>query len=719
MPVYVYAPYDTVRAVYAVAFSAVGPGAGDYEKVSAGNFRFVGPGRGSYLPVRTLPMPESHGVTDLGVAARPLPDLTLTGEFAASSYDRNRFSALGDDRNDGTASTLGVRYAPSALRVGERNLGALDVALRQRRVGARFVSLDRVNDVEFARNWNIADSTGGADELLREGSLAYLPDPSVSLGASAGRIERGAAFVSNRYTAAASLGSPGADGGAYRWEFVDSRDPARDNGGLWTRHGGAARRSFGLVTPSIACQAELLKSRSLVTDTLDRASFAFGEVTPGIAVERLGPVSARASLAVRWDDSLDAGALRRVSVTTTQTYGWQLEPWHDLSSSLDLAVQRRSFTEEFRARNKEDRENILVRWQARYVPFDRGVESDWYYEASSEQAAKLERVFQRVQRGTGSYVYAGDLNRNNVVDEQDFRQARFDGDFIAVSVPTDALAPVVDVKASSRVRLTPARFLDGATWIGTALSALSTETYARVEERSSDPDTRAIYTLHLGRFLSDQRTLAGSNLFTQDLHLFENKKEGSVRLRLTQRRALNQFATLAERSYARERSIRLRWQFLGEIANQVDLTERVDNLTASAASVRARSVRSTSIASDWSYRPVQAVEAGFRLEVGRATNADTTEADFNAFSLRSQVALEGKGQLRAELTREEVVIKRQGEIIPFELTGGRVAGISWLWRLGLDYRLTQFIQATISYDGRSEGGGSPVHTARAEVRAFF
>jgi hypothetical protein len=105
--------------------------------------------------------------------------------------------------------------------------------------------------------------------------------------------------------------------------------------------------------------------------------------------------------------------------------------------------------------------------------------------------------------------------------------------------------------------------------------------------------------------------------------------------------------------------------------------------------------------------------------VGRATNADTTEADFNAFSFRTQYALEGKGQLRAELTREEVVIKRQAEIIPFELTGGRVAGISWLWRLGLDYRLTQFIQATISYDGRSEGGGSPVHTARAEVRAFF
>jgi outer membrane receptor protein involved in Fe transport len=125
------------------------------------------------------------------------------------------------------------------------------------------------------------------------------------------------------------------------------------------------------------------------------------------------------------------------------------------------------------------------------------------------------------------------------------------------------------------------------------------------------------------------------------------------------------------------------------------------------------------VASEWSYRPIQAVEAAFRLDVGRSSNADTTESDFNAQTVRSVYAIEGRGQLRAELTREEVVLRRAAEVVPFELTGGRVSGKTWLWRLGLEYRLTQFIQAFVSYDGRSEGGGSPLHTARAEVRAFF
>jgi hypothetical protein len=719
VPVFVYAPFDTLNAVYSVSFSFVGAGKGDYEKVSVGNYRFAGVGRGSYAPLRFLPLAESHALVDIGIAGRVSGDLTLTGEFAGSALDRNLFSALDDGNNNGSAVNVGVRYAPERFSLGGANLGAVDLRLRERHVGARFAPLDRVDDVDFARTWNIADSAN-ADETIREGSLVYLPVAEVTLRGGLGRIERAGLFSSKKYDASAAVVRPGGVSAAYQWELVDSRDPVRDNAGLWIRHGGKASQRFGRLTPVVEYRGEVLRSRDAGADTLEQASFQFGEIVPGIAVDSIGPMSVRAGVGVRWDDSLAHGSLTRVSVTTTQSYGWKIDEWHDLSSSIDVAVQRRSFTAAFRPRNAEDRENVLLRWQSRYAPFARGLEGDVFYEASSEQAAKQERVFQRVQRGTGSYVYAGDLNHNNTVDEQDFRLARFDGDFVAVSVPTDALTPVVDVKASTRVRVTPSRML-GTTggWVAAALSAVTTETYARVEERSTEQETRRIYFLHLSRFLNDATTLAGSNLLTQDFNLFENRREGSLRFRYSQRRGLSQFATLAERAYFRERSARLRWQFLGEIANQIDFVEKTDNLVASAPSVRERTVRSTMLSSDWSYRPIQAVEAGFRIDAGRASNADTTEADINALAVRTIYSIEGRGQLRAELTREEVVLKRQSEIVPFELTGGRVNGKTWLWRIGLEYRVTLFIQAFVSYDGRSEGGGSPVHTARAEVRAFF
>ncbi len=716
--IYVYAPYDSANARFSVTFSSVGFGIGDYEKISSGNYRFVGIRRGSYAPVRTLPMAQSHSLADVGLSGRLAEDLTLSGEFAASAFDKNRFSSLQDDDNGGTALNVGLRYAPEHMTLGKADLGSIDLTLRERQIGSRFAPLDRVNEVEFARKWNLADSSG-ADETIREANLAYSPGAAVTFQGGAGRIERTGTFSSNRYNASAALHASGLPAAGYQWELIDSRDPVRDGGGLWIRHGGTAKMKAGFLVPSIEYRGEVLRSRSLSADTLTFGSFQFNEVTPGIAFDSLGPVSGRAGLGMRWDDSLQTGTLRRVSRTTTQSYGLRLDSWRDLSSSLDLSVQHRTFTDAFRKRNADDRESILMRWMTRFTPLDRGVETEWFYEGASEQSAKQERIFQRVQRGTGNYVYAGDLNKNNTVDEQDFRLTRFDGDFIAVTVPTDALTPVVNVNASSRIRLTPSRMLSGGGWAASALSALTSETYARVEERSSDPDTRQIYLLHLSRFLSDATTLAGSNLLTQDMYVLENHREFSLRFRLNQRHGLAQFAALSERAFSRERSVRLRWQFLSEIANQIDFVEKIDNLTSSQPSVRERTVRSNMVSSDWSYRPVQEVEAGFRLDAGYATNAETTEANINAEAVRCVYSIQGRGQVRAELTREEVTLRRAPDVLPYELTAGRVSGRTWLWRFGLEYRLTQFIQAFASYDGRSEGGGTPVHTARAEVRAFF
>ena len=95
------------------------------------------------------------------------------------------------------------------------------------------------------------------------------------------------------------------------------------------------------------------------------------------------------------------------------------------------------------------------------------------------------------------------------------------------------------------------------------------------------------------------------------------------------------------------------------------------------------------------------------------------EADINAQSLRFVFAFQGSGQIRIEGSREEVTLRRVTDTFPFELTGGRVPGKTWIWRGTLDYRVAQFIQATLNYEGRAEGSRGTVHTARAEVRVFF
>jgi hypothetical protein len=488
------------------------------------------------------------------------------------------------------------------------------------------------------------------------------------------------------------------------------------------RQRGLAEYTVGVFTPGFRYEGEVRRVNSLQADTLKEGSFRYNEYAPRFRLSDLWGMTIASELEWREDDVFLSGAVARESNTLTQQYGWKLREWNTLSSSIDVTVRKKKYTEAFRLRGNSDIETTLLRLQARYSPLRRSMETEWFYEAASQRSSKLERVFVRVPRGTGNYRYIGDVNGNGINDEADFQLDRFEGEFIVVTVPSDELYPIVDLKASSRIRFTPSRLVTTESLLGRVLNAVSTETYVRFEEQSRDADTRSIYFLRFSHFMNEQNTIVGSNLFTQDLHIFENSRELSMRFRFSQRKGFTQFATASERSYSRERSTRLRWQLVEEVANQIDYINKNDRVSSLQPTTRSRDIASNMVLSDWSYRPVQQVELGFAVGVGRATDRDSVPglvADMNNQSMRFVYSFQGRGQARVELQREEVSLTGTKFYVPFELTAGRVLGKTWLWRVAFDYRLTQSIHATLNYDGRREGEAEPIHSARAEVKAFF
>ncbi len=715
---YRFAPEDTLRAVYAVSFSFVGEGRGDYKKVTLSQYEFVGINMGGYAPVRFLPLPQSTILIDFGLDAKITDEVRLSGEYALSNFDANSFSSLDDDENRGSAVKFEFQFAPRNLSIANKNLGSVDIRLRERYVARQFVSFDRFNEIEFNRKWNIQDSTK-VDEEVQEGTISYSPSRSITLGGGIGAIHRGDLFTSNRYTGSLQVNELRFPKVTYDLEIIKSRNSLFDNVGKWTKHRGSLIDTIGNVLPSFNYEGEIFRSRDITRDTLRRESFRYHEVVPGISLQNIAGMSINAQFGWRWEDSLKLGALQRASMIFTQSYHWGLQALNSLSSNLDVTLRDRMFTEQFKRGTDDHVRTALLRWQTRFVPPNRGVESDWYYEASSERSAKQERVYQRVPRGTGNYVYAGDLNSNHVIDAQDFQLARFDGDFIAITIPTDEFIPIIDVKASTRFRINGSRLISPTSWITKGLSYLSTETYVRIEEKSTESDTRQIYLLHFSKFLSDQTTITGSNLITQDLHVLEGNPAFSCRFRFLQKRGLTQYAIEKERAFSRERSIKVRWQLIKEFSNQTDYVERIDNLATTQNNNRTRSIISNTVSTDWSYRPEQNIEIGFKFAVGKALNTGIIEANINEQSVRCVYSITEHGQAKFELEREEVTYNKAALTVPFELTNGRVLGKTWLWRIGAEYQFTRVMQGSLIYDGRREGESNIVHTAKAEVRAFF
>ena len=718
---YRYAPGDTA-ALYSITYSFVGAGQGDYVKQSIGNYQWVGVKAGSYLPVQFLPFPELHDLADVRLKAAVTSFLTVNGEFAFSSFDANRFSSLPNASSKGDALNLTLAANPRNIIIGGYNLGSLDLELKNRFVNRRFVPIDRTNDIEFNREWNL-ESNIDQDEQIREGKINYQPVQGLKIGGGLGHIERGDLFSSNRGELLFSLSSEKLPHLDYTLESITSHDSTIDNSAEWKRqHALVTYRVAGLI-PGFRFDGEDKRSRTISTDSLMSGSFHYNEFAPRLEIPDFHGMAFRSEFQLRDEDSLSQGVLQRASQSFSQTYQWQLKEWKNLCSTVDFTVRHKNFTEEFKQRGNSNIETLLMRTQARYSPLARALDTDLFYEVETQRSAKLERVFVRVPKGTGNYRYLGDLNGNGIADENEFELARFDGDYVVITVPTDELFPVIDLKTSSRIRLTPARLIDpSSSFVSQAIRSLSTETYARVEERSTERDLKQIYLPHLSRFQNDSTTIVGTKQLTQDLYLFQNDPDLSFRFRFGQRSGFTQFALANERSLAIERSARVRGRLVNEIAVQFDVVQKVDRVTASQTTNRERNITSNTFISDFSYRPQQSVEVGFRFDVTRATDnfpIPPLTADINDQNIRLVYSLETKGQLRAEVEREEVTFNGTATTYPFELTGGKLAGKSWLWHLSLDYRVADFVQATVGYDGRSEGGRPAVHLARAEVRAFF
>jgi hypothetical protein len=726
--IFVYAPADP-QAVYSVTFSFVDqvpPDSVGYARVVSGQYQVAGLGQGNYLPIRFLPIPELHRVLNGRIEAAPLPDLVFSAEYAASMYDRNRLSAFDDSNDNGGAYKVSLRYNPKSIRVAGSNLGKLDLNVSDRFVDRRFVPLDRDNDIEFNRKWDLTN-TSAADEEIREASLSYAPLKSLSVGAGYGSLERTGTFQSDRTTVSAALSDSSLPRSAYFLERIEATDLQIDDRSTWVRQRGTAAYTFWNLQPAVRVEAEKRVEYGSSSDSLADGSFRFVEIAPRVGIGEIGPVTASAEFQFRTEDSSATGNLARASRSFTQLYDWQLREWNSLSSLLSLSIRSTEFTDQFKARGDANSDVILVRSQSRFNPWKRALDSDLFYEFARERSAQLERVFLQVQKGSGNYRYLGDLNGNGIADANEFEQTRFDGDYVAFYLPGDQLVPVSDLKTGFRVRFQPSRLLQQpSSTLERIAKSISTETLVRIEERSTEPDTRQIYLLNFSRFLNEQTTIAGTNLLTQDVYLFENDPSLSIRFRYNQRRGFVRLAQAPEKSFLKERSVRIRSQLVKEIGNETEFINKLDQVNSSASSPRLRDLLTDELRTRFSYRPEPAWEVSYGIGVSRVLNrygGQDARADMNDQFVGLTYAFVGLGQLRGQFTREEVRISGIAGGInqqyPFEFTNGKVPGKTYLWEFALDYRIGRYVQLTVNYNGRSEGGAAPVHNARAEARAFF
>ncbi|HUI31335.1 MAG TPA: hypothetical protein VLX91_14085 [Candidatus Acidoferrales bacterium] len=725
-------PTDTanlVNAVYIVAFSEVGQGNGDYQSVGFGQFNFVGVNQGDYAPIVVLPMPQSQQLADVDTRYHFDKEGSFSLEYAASSFDANRLSSLPGVTTDGYGMKFGLDYAPKHLRLGDSDIGALNFNEMTRYENMNFNPMDRTNDVEFNREWGIDTLTAG-NELLNQAHIDFTPSmkkTQFTIGGDIGRIARGSDFSSGRYAGFITLGSdsswiPSID---YHATLVDSKDNAFSNSGTWFTQAGLAQIRFGKFTPGFRIASEDRRLETTGTDSLWTNSYRYVEYGPNLSISQIFGIDLSTDMYVRNESGIIGGEMLPSSSSLTNDLTMKLNAPNNFSSNLTLTYRRKTYTEGFRNLGNSDNESFLSKWESNYAPLDRGVETNLFYQVTTERAARLQQIFWKVLPGQGQYIWIDSKHNGQVdiTDPTEFQQVNFNGDYTLLTRPTTTLYPVVNLQTNVRLGLTPEKFIkDDGSLTSTVLRALSSVTLWQVAENNQTTNVSDIYLLHLSKFLNDSLTINGSQLFQQDFYVLQNNRDFSLRLRFLQNKSLNQYSFSTERGYKREQSMRLRTKLTETFYEELDLSLSDDDV-ATTYTERAHTIRSSGVGSELSYKPDANVESSFRVQFSKGVDAfrsDLTNS-MNTEILKVAYSILSRGRLTSQLERDEVVIENQqpNVYLPFELTQGFLPGQTYIVQLGFDYRINSFIQATANYSGRSQAGGAPIHTMTAEVRAFF
>ncbi len=721
---YRFSPFDTVNAVYNIAFGNAGLNKGSYIRNGIGQYSFVGIGSGDYDTTTYLPLPQRNQIFTGQLTFFPLQSLALTAELALSDLQQNLFAPTNSIQDHAYHLYGSYSDTVGTLRIGANYL--------ERYSGANFTPIDRDRKPEELRSYGLDAPIDNysftiSSERERKTSLSFGVS-NLALQLLYGSYERGIGIYSaERFGGIATM----AEDSSWLPRLIISAShiPTSDSSigvkSVWDSYSVLTSKTLkfnlSFITPSLDYISETKRSNSFASsDTLTKQSFRYHQFTPKIDWRLSDKINFGASIQFRSDDSSRTGMFTHISDGTTYQFSSSLLNLSGFSSQLDIGYRRKNYADSLsKVLNGGDISSVLLRFQPRYQSSNNIINIDGIYEASEQRSARVERIFFPVQKGLGNYKYLGDLNGNGKQDPEEFALATYsdEGAFILLTIPTEALFPVTDLRSSLRIRTNPLPFL-------------GTETSIRIEENSSDPHSSDIYLFKLSHFLNDSSTIHGLIETQQDINILDNDPTQSYRLRFLERKNSAQYNTGLEKLYSREFSLRGKFRPTYELSNETNIAQILDKAeTDQHSTTPSHSTERIDFNTQWTYEPF-ASPFGFGLKAGFSYANDVSfvpivKSYLNTFSVNGRYSITTSTRLRLELGRDELAIKNSNITLtlPYSLTQGRSAGSTWLWSLSLDVQIASGIVLTAGYNGRSELANgidrSVVHNGRAEVRASF
>lgn len=722
--------------VYRVRFSRVEPGTGEYRRgghaVNGVMYEWVGPTGGDYVPLRILPKPESRRLIDIVAVITPVEGVELFGEIANSGADVNRLSDIAETTSDGSAFEVGAR-----IRDVETLGGRVSGEIVGRHRESTFEAFERIRHVEFNRRWNIAQSgssIAALDSLAEssvEGFAQWIRESGTSFRIEGGILDLQDMFSGQRFAGELRFNEARLPTLHWRTDWIQStnmldvapQSPIRGEEGDWLRqYGRLGYRLTQSLEPFLEFEQEHRRQTAPGSDSLLVTAISFEEIRPGMNYTSENLVG---SIAMGWrNERLPLnGVFGNAAQALTFHADASYRPNADFSTEVEANYRRRFIEEDFREQGLGDTESVAMRWTTRWSPFERALELNTVYSASTERSPLLQEMFIHVGPELGEWVWE-DLNGDGIQQVDEFRPqiTPLEGEYLRVFIPGDELRPTASVQAQVRLRFDPARIFDpdATDWRRLLRQVVSTTTID-VQERTESDDLLAVYFLQPSILQNPESTLQGRIRVAQELALFREHSRFGGRIAGSHLQTMSTMTSGVDLRRIQRLEAEAQWQIITPIGLRLrGMLESNDSQSGLAS--RTYDLLSQEIEPEATWRISRAVSLSGGMRWSYASDQrSSADAHVVVLPLRAMISAAGRMQFNLRLERADVTLsgpETSGQLF-FELTQRRGPGTSYLWSASGQYTINRYLRASLNIEGIAPANAPVTHNIRLQMSAVF
>lgn len=698
--------------LYQVTFSFVGTQKGNYVIANSASIGKIyeyrppvqGVMQGSYEPVTRLVAPTKTTLGTVSAKFSPNEKTLVDAEIAYSQHDANLFSPLDDQNNQGWAAHLTAKQRLFSKQT------RLDAFTNLQFVHKNFTTIERLYNIEFDRDWSL-DEQLGSQSLVTAG-LVFQPNTRSSFTYQIDHLEFSdsyhglknsllGTFVKNNWTFSTQSSYLKAKSRMHQTQFLRSTSKAVYQTGAY-QLGASFDKEDHVIKNTSTQLIQPLSQRYMQSDVFARR---------GDSLQRYVELGYQ----FRTNDSLLNNTLDRHSYANGLYIKSQLIK--NKKADLNVYANYRMLHYTSSLLSNENTLNSRIIYNDRFLKDF--VQWSTVYEISSGNVPQQEFTYIEVEPGLGIYMW-NDYNGNGIQELEEFEVAPYPdlAKYVRLYLPNQVYVKTYQNKITQLINLNFNAWQNATGWKKTMSMFHNQTSYIVDRNQLRNGNSLALNPFHS----SDDQLVALNSSFRNTLFFNQGKQRYTTAYTYMDNRTKNllSIGTLESKISTQQ----MQFNHLVKKLWLYQLVLKYDKVTSLSENYDSKNylLDNYTIQPKLSYLFSNNASLDFFYEFKDKKNRMSGQESLAQHRLGTSFSYtaNAKFSMNGEFSFYQNTFSGDAlSAVAYQMLEGLQPGKNSTWRLLFQRNLTRYLDANISYQGRTSEHAKTIHTGSIQLRAFF